>query len=320
VKNLTLLVIITSLFASNCCWAETLEASSNKNKDAALDKNVEQPEARYVRIGHYQCYIEDGDFEKNLQTVINGLELAKEAHLDIVSFPESMLTGYFDSEKGARENSFAIDSPQIKKVLQKTSKYDIVFMVGFNELRGEKLYNTVVVIKKGKILGKYAKAFPCFDYFEPGREFPVFEEKGLKFGIIICADGGYIEPSRILMLKGARLIFAPHYNYVSEPLEHNEMVKHDHVARAVENGIYFVRANNYLKPDQKSKGLRYDALGYGDSYVINPLGTKVASAGLYNEYLMIYNFDLKLHPSPRNESIVSAKALLDVFKEELEKK
>ena len=37
----------------------------------------------------------------------------------------------------------------------------------------------------------------------------------MKFGVIICADGGYIEPARILALKGARIIFAPHYNYIT---------------------------------------------------------------------------------------------------------
>ena len=35
-----------------------------------------------------------------------------------------------------------------------------------------------------------------------GRHFPVFERDGFMFGVVICADGGYVEPSRILALKG----------------------------------------------------------------------------------------------------------------------
>ena len=45
------------------------------------------------------------------------------------------------------------------------------------------------------------------------REFPVFTHNGLTFGVVICSDGGYIEPARLLAIKGAKVIFAPHFNY-----------------------------------------------------------------------------------------------------------
>ena len=164
----------------------------------AQEPESESSDTRYVRIGHYQSICQQGDFEANLKTVVKGLELAREAHLDIVSFPESFLTGYFSREDEARENSFAIDSPQMKQVLRRTSSFESLLMVGFNEQRGEQLFNTVAVIERGKLLGHYSKAMPIFSYFTPGREFPVFKKNGLCFGVVICADGGYIEPTRIL--------------------------------------------------------------------------------------------------------------------------
>ena len=105
-----------------------------------------------------------------------------------------------------------------------------------------------------------------------GREFPVFERKGLKFGVVICADGGYIEPSRILALKGAQVIFSPHFNYIGKQglLNHFQKVRSDHVARAVENHVYFVRGNNVVVG--KDAGLSYDGVGYGDSYIVDPNG------------------------------------------------
>jgi len=278
-----------------------------------------RPAQRYVRIGHYQCRCQQGDFEVNLKTVLRGLKLAAEAKLDIVSFPESFLTGYFGSEEEARANSVTVDSPQIKKALAKTSPFEIVFMVGFNERRGDKLYNTVIVIEKGQVLGRYSKAMPCFGYFAPGRDFPVFEKKGLKFGVIICADGGYIEPARILALKGAKVIFAPHYNFVSHPVRHYQMVRNDHIARAVENGVYFLRGNT-VDPGRTVKGLRHAGYGYGDSYLLNPNGQIVAAAGLYHEYLMIYNLDLgKRHRSPHaTKSLKSAVQLREIFNRTLD--
>lgn len=275
---------------------------------------------RFVRIGHYQCECKQGDFEANLDKVVHGLELAREARLDIVSFPESFLTGYFSTEDEARRNSFPIPSQQMRRVLDRTRGFDSLFIVGFNEDREGKLYNTVVVIDKGEVLGRYSKAMPIFSYFTPGREFPVFEKRGLKFGVVICADGGYIEPTRILALKGARLIFAPHFNFVSDPVQHYQMVRNDHIARAVENGVYFLRANNVVS-GRKLEGMRADGRGYGDSYLLDPNGQIVAAAGLYTEYLMIYNFDLQMkHRSrPVWRSRKSANALSGILQETLER-
>ncbi len=285
----------------------------------SLAYSQEPGSPRFVRIGHYQCVCKQGDFEANLATVIKGLELAKEARLDIVSFPESLLTGYFSNEDQARKNSFAIDSAQMKRVLDSSARFETLLLVGFNENRGEKLYNTVAVIDQGKLLGTYSKAMPIFSYFTPGREFPVFEKCGLKFGVVICADGGYIEPTRILALKGARLVFAPHFNFVRDPVQHYQMVRNDHVARAVENGVFFLRANNIVH-GRSLEGNRANGAGYGDSYLVNPNGQIVAAAGLYQEYLMIYNFDrqMKLRSRPVWRSRKSANALLDTLKKVLD--
>jgi len=273
-----------------------------------------------MRIGHYQCICAQGDFEKNLDTVIHGLDLAADAGLGIVSFPESFLNGYFHTEAEARENCFAIDSDEMGEMLDRTRQYDSLFMVGFNELRDDALHNTVVVVERGKIRGQYSKAFPCIRYFVPGREFPVFTKGDLTFGVIICADGGYVEPARILALKGARLIFAPHFNSVSDPVRHYQTVRNDHVARAVENGVYFLRANNVIPTPERVEPGTLPSYGYGDSYLLDPQGEIVAGAGLYDEYLMIYNLELdRTNRSPRViRSRQSGLALLDQLKAALD--
>ena len=278
------------------------------------------PEAgpRLVRIGHYQCVVRQGDFRANLKKLLDGLRLARDARLDIVSFPESFLTGYYAREEDARAHAFAVDSPQINEVLKKTADVPILFLVGFNELRKGKLYNTVAVAERGKLLGCYSKAMPCYGYFTPGREFPVFEKNGLKFGVVICADGGYVEPARILALQGARFIFAPHYNFVGDPVQHYQMVRNDHVARAIENGVYFLRGNNVV-PGRELQGFPRPGHGYGDSYLLDPHGEMVAGAGLGEEYLMIYNLDLKKKYRNRHNarSIRSARELLPQLEEAL---
>ncbi|HIQ20811.1 MAG TPA: hypothetical protein EYH34_06210 [Planctomycetes bacterium] len=68
----------------------------------------------------------------------------------------------------------------------------------------------------------------------------------------------------------------------SDPIRHYQMVRNDHIARAVENGVYFLRGNSVV-PGRSLEGLREVGFGYGDSYVLNPNGMVVAAAGLYQE-------------------------------------
>lgn len=51
---------------------------------------------------------------------------------------------------------------------------------------------------------------------------------------------------------------------------------------------------NNFEPARQLKGLfeTGSSYGYGDSYLLDPSGQVVAGAGLYDEYLMIYNLDL----------------------------
>ncbi len=225
-----------------------------------------------MRIGHWQLESKTGEFDANLAKVVTGLERADKDRVEVVCFPECFLTGYPDKEEPARKSAFAADSPQMMKLLDKTMKFEATYIVGFNETRGKDLYNTAVVVQKGHILGSYSKCSAYMSFHKQGREFPVFERGGVKFGVIICSDGGYIEPTRILALKGARIVFAPHFNYISAKglIGHFQHVRADHIARAVENDVWFVRGNNVVLA--KDSGLSYEGVGYGDSYIMDPQG------------------------------------------------
>lgn len=242
-----------------------------------------------MKIGHCQLESKSGDFDANFAKFVKGLEWADRERVEIVSFPECYLTGYPDVEDEARKGAFAVDSPQMMKVLDRTNRFNATCIVGFNELRGPDLYNTAAIIHKGHLLGTYSKCSAYQRFHKQGRDFPVFERGGVKFGVIICSDGGYIEPARILALKGAKIIFAPHYNYITKEhlLSHFQTVRADHTARAVESRVYFVRGNN-VSVGKDSGISRYDGVGYGDSYVVDPHGEMlVRSRRHVEDYLAI---------------------------------
>lgn len=272
-----------------------------------------------MRVACYQCEVIPGDFDANWRTAMGAIHAASARGVEILALPESLLTGYYTSRDRAWENSFTIDSPQVARVLEETRDVDLAFMVGFNERRGDELYNTVLVAERGKLLGTYSKAFPCFDYFTPGRDFPVFERNGLKYGVIICADGQFIEPARILALKGARVIFAPHYNWIAPEwvVVHFQMVRQDHMARARENGVWFMRANTV--GGAEDKGMGYAGVGYGDSYLLDPFGQMTAHAGWHTEGLMVGEVvtGRKFFPNPAEDSLKSGTRLREPLLEAL---
>lgn len=238
-----------------------------------------------MRIGHCQLDSQLGDFDGNLEKVLAGLVRADQERVDIVSFPECFLTGYPDKGDVARRDAFAIDSPQVMRFLDATSRFEAVCIVGFNETRGADLYNTALIAHKGHLLGHYSKCSAYQSFHKQGREFPVFTHNGLTFGVIICSDGGFIEPARLLALQGAQVIFAPHFNYITAPglISHFMKVRADHVARAVENNVYFVRGNNVSLGGQEECITGYDGIGYGDSYIVDPHGEIVVRSRRHAE-------------------------------------
>jgi predicted amidohydrolase len=250
-----------------------------------------------MRIGHWQLEAKTGDFDANLAKVVKGLERADKERVEIVCFPECYLTGYPDKEDVVRHTAFAVDSPSMMKLLDKTMKFEATYIVGFNEIRGKDLYNTAVVVQKGHILGTYSKCTAYQRFHKQGREFPVFERSGVKFGVIICSDGGYIEPARILALKGARIIFAPHFNYIGAKglIGHFQHVRADHIARAVENDVHFVRGNNVVL--DKDPSLSFDGVGYGDSYIVDPTGEILVRSRRHQEDFLFADVD----PKPRDK-------------------
>jgi len=246
-----------------------------------------------MKIAHCQFEPWVGDFGHNLARFEEGLQRADAEGVKIVSFPECFFTGYPDTEELARRGAFAADSPQMQRILAVTARHAAVAIAGFNELRGNDLYNTVVVAHHGQKLGLYSKCAAYMKFHQQGRDFPVWEIDGLKFGVLICADGGYIEPARILALKGARVIFAPHFNYISDKglISHFMKVRADHAARANENSVYFVRGNNVVLDPAKSGITRNPGIGYGDSYVMDPHGEILVQSRRHQEDFITAEID-----------------------------
>ena len=72
-----------------------------------------------LKVGHYQCECRPGDCEANIAKVEKGLAFADESRLDIMTFPESFLTGYFGTMERFQQNSWELDGPEMGGFLKR---------------------------------------------------------------------------------------------------------------------------------------------------------------------------------------------------------
>jgi predicted amidohydrolase len=135
------------------------------------------------------------------------LARAESDGMDILCLPECFLTGYFRNPIEAAENSISLDSPLFESILADLSGFDPLLIVGLVERAQAGLFNSAVVIEKGQLIGRYRKRHLLEPAFQPGTESPIFERRGLKFGINICYDANFPDGARELKEQGAALIF-----------------------------------------------------------------------------------------------------------------
>ncbi len=159
----------------------------------------------------------------------------------------------------------------------------------FEEARPGIYFNSAVVYDAdGSYLGKYRKTHipdsPQYHekfYFTPGDlGYPVFETK---FGVIavgICWDEWFPEVARIFALKGAEIIFYPSA-IGSEPdrpdYSSAEAWKTVLRAHGIANGVFVAAVNRV--------GVEDDMRFYGESFVSDPFGDFISSAGADEQIL-----------------------------------
>jgi predicted amidohydrolase len=199
-------------------------------------------------------------------------EAAKKSSRLVVTC-EGFLDGYTSNPKFApgltRERFVAygepLDGPWLKRVADLARHLKIFISIGFAERNGETMYNSVVVFSpEGKNVLHYSKTHLIDEPFNtPGNDFPVASTQLGTLGALICYDRRFPEVSRILALKGARILLLPSYG--SEP-ERNEALLR---TRAWENGVWvvYVRQSEAMVINPSGKIIARDK-GAGDELVL----------------------------------------------------
>jgi len=161
----------------------------------------------------------------------------------VVVTPEGFLDGYVWNDENPQafsreeyyESGESIDSALMDRVRHLSRELAIYMVVGFAELREDKMYNSAVVISpRGDIVMRYSKTHTADDepFNTTGDGFPVVDTSLGRWGVLICMDRQLPETSRILAIKGAQLILIPAWGECGEM--NDTMMR----TRAYENGVH----------------------------------------------------------------------------------
>ena len=241
----------------------------------------------YFTVASYQGKIIEKCVDKSLEQTLQVMQAAEERKVDILCMPESYLHGYLNSKDEALQHSIEFQSTEFAKLCESFKVYSkTTLLLGLNERDGDKIFNTVVVIENGQFIGKYRKAYtyPPYDYFSLGREFPVFEKRGVKYGIIICLDSVYREPAHITALNGAKILFCPGFNRVSnnERMLHYLKRKGHFISRAFDNNCWLVVSDIIWDENDNQ-------ICPGYACILNDDGEIVSIAEPFSESILTYS-------------------------------
>jgi len=239
-------------------------------------------------VGTWQGVCKDGDIAANLARTEKVIDEAAAAGCDFVVLPELFLSGAGSGPglvERIADNAMTLDDPRLTALAAHAGKRGVVTLVGMCEKRGDKCAVTEAILNEGRVAGHYTKTMPTETDYELMQfhddELPVFQAKGVTFGVIICHDSSFPEVAATLAWKGAQIIFSPHYNNISRQRmnDHRILVRNNHVGIAVHYNVVLVRSNvvGYWPEG--------DCFGYGDSAIFGPNGQTIAEAGLFVEKL-----------------------------------
>ena len=278
-----------------------------------------------------------GNYAANLEHI--GGVLAQAAAitpaLDVITFPETITSGYF-VEGGVRDvavtaGTLARDLGQLHKAGGGAA---IDVAVGFYEEFQHRFYNSCLYARldggKGEVLHVHRKCFlPTYGVFdeerfvEKGHEVRAFDTGfGWRAAMLICEDVWHSLTTTIAAVDGAQLLIVPSASPARGSGKDEagmtlpaSTVRWERLVRgaAEEHGLYVALAN--LVGFEGGKGFP------GGSVMIDPRGTIVARAPLFEESLLTAELDLDTVTHARADSplLADLEAQLPHLVEGLEK-
>jgi predicted amidohydrolase len=210
------------------------------------------------------------DKNTNIARLLEMTEAAARNGARLIVHPEMATTSYcWASRTEVAPYVESIPGPTTDRFGELARRYDCYVVVGMPEVEAATgvFYNSAALIGPDGVVGVYRKTHPYIAEPKWAKDgdlgMPAFETPLGRIGIAICMDAMFPETTRVPALRGANVICFP-TNWLG-----SRCPSASWMARAYENGVYFVAANRY----GMERGVQFS----GGSCVIDPDGTLVSS-------------------------------------------
>src|SRR5919198_6599185 len=282
---------------------------------------------RDIRVATVQFQPAAGDKAYNLRRIEYFVTRAAREGVDLITFPEMCLTGYWHVRKlsGAAFEALAERVPDGRcshDLLQLSKTHRMTIGAGLLErdLEG-RIYNAYVVAMPN---GEWALHRKLHVFEHPnicaGDRYTVFDTPhGCRVGVLICYDNHIIENARATALLGAEILLAPHQTGGCNSLSPRGMKPIDPAAwahrqedpatceaelrgpkgrgwlmrwlpsRAHDNGMFLVFSNG-IGPDD-------DEIRTGNAMVLDPYGEVIAETREPGDDMVVADLDASLLPT-----------------------
>lgn len=203
--------------------------------------------------------------ERNIIRLVELTEEAARTGARLIVHPEMATTSYcWASRAEIASEVEPIPGPTTERFGQIAAAYGCYIVVALPEVVPATgvYYNSAALVGPSGVVGIYRKTHPYISEPKWAKDgdlgLPVFDTELGRIAITICMDAVFSETSRVPALDGADVICFP-TNWLSE-----KSPSPTWMARALENGVYFIAANRY--------GLERGVQFSGGSCVIDPNG------------------------------------------------
>lgn len=238
-----------------------------------------------VRIAAAQTPEIRNDVSKALRYLVDVSACAESQGVSLLVFPEGYLQGYLLAKPDAQFAAYDLKSQAFETVLAQFPAAGPMLVVGLIEIDDGRLFNTAIVVRNGRLIGRYRKVhlLTAEHAFTPGDKNCVFEVDRLRFGINICYDTNFPDTAQKVAETGASLIVCCANNMMSRAKAeiYRDIHNAERAKRCRETGLWLISSD--------ITGACDDMVSWGPSAVLSPTGEVVAQLPLDRPGLLTFD-------------------------------
>ena len=282
---------------------------------------------RDIRVATVQFQHAPGDKTYNLSRVEHFVTEAAQAAVELITFPEMCLTGYWHVRNLTRQAFEALaeavpGGASTEHLLQLSREHGMTIGAGLLERADDgRIYNAYVVAMPDGTWAVHRKLH-VFEHpnISAGDAYTVFDTPhGCRVGVLICYDNNIIENARATALLGAEILLAPHQTGGCNSVSPHGMKPVDHAiwarrkeellaceaelcgpkdrdwlmrwlpSRAHDNGMFLLFSNG-IGPDD-------DEIRTGNAMVLDHYGEVIAETQSFDDAMVVADLHAALVPT-----------------------